>query len=81
MKGYLGSVLHGAHSITPLKIRGHFAACGPQPIGRPGGVPQWVADAMAGNPNIESIAINGKDSGVVFSRMKDEGAVEKEAQS
>lgn len=68
MHGNTAKRVHGAHSYSALDIRGHFMMSGPQGIGK-GGCPQWVSDAMDANPDIKQIAINGENSGVVFTRM------------
>jgi len=67
-KRYDGRLIHGAHSINSLEIRGVFNIQGPQPICE-GGAPEWVADLMDRYPEIQDIAISSEKGGVVWSRI------------
>jgi len=73
MRGNTDRCLHGAHSHTPLEIKGHFHYQGPQPVGCEGGAPQWVADLMDQYPDVECVAINRKNGGVVWGRIETKG--------
>lgn len=70
LKGHAGTIYHGAHSRTPLEIRGHFHIQGPQPVGD-GGVPKWVSDAFDAMPHMTRIALSSKTGGVVWSRIEE----------
>ena len=62
--------LHSSHFTGDLEMRGCFHLHGPQPVGIKGGAPQWVADAMIINDNIEQIVIITKTGGAIYNRMK-----------
>jgi hypothetical protein len=64
-------VFHGAHSRSPLEIRGQFSMTGPQPVGD-GGVPKWVADLFESMPDLKQVALSTDKRGVVWSRLSDE---------
>lgn len=72
LKGYKQRTIHGAHATGRLTFRGCFHLQAPQPVDNDGGAPEWVADMLDKNPDIEQIAISWKDKGIVWSRMKEE---------
>lgn len=70
LKGYKGKTVRSAFSRIRLEIKGHFHIQGPQPVGEEGGAPEWVYELFKLDPDIEEIAINKKDSGVIYQPMK-----------
>lgn len=67
LKGNQEEKLHGSHSSTPLELRGHFYAQGPQPISA---LPAWIVQAFQDIPEITQIAINTENHAVVYQRME-----------
>lgn len=68
LNGFLAPSISAFLSVTKLDIRGHFMSHERQPVGVPGGCPQWVADVFAADPKIKKIAVSGDDFGVVYYR-------------
>lgn len=69
MRGNKSEVYHGAHSRTPLEIRGSFSMSGPQPVGDDGGVPTAVAEIFRAMPHCQTISLGNEKGGVVYSRL------------
>lgn len=75
MKGNKAArTFHGAHSSTPLEIKGHWHIQGPQPVADAGGVPVWAADLFDSLPDLVQIALSTKTGGVVWTRPQPEVA-------
>ena len=71
MKGYKGKIVGSAYSNTKLEIKGRFHFQGPQTVGDEGGAPEWIYELFKLNPDIEAIAINRENSGVVYTPIKE----------
>lgn len=63
--------VHSSYSHSPLEIKGCWIMQGPQDTGTKGGAPKFVERIFEEYPDIKEIAINKKDSGVIYSRMEE----------
>ena len=67
MKGYKGKTVGCAMSHTPLEVKGSWHLQGRMPVGGDG-APEWVYSILLNNPDIESVSIQTKTGGRVYSR-------------
>ena len=65
-----GKVVRASFSRTTLEIKGCFHLQCPQVVGGKGGAPEWVYKLFKAYPDINSIAISRKSSGVIYSPVK-----------